>query len=110
MHRMKTTTVTLALVVGLLIAMAPAQEPEQTPDAFGLPAEETVTVKKAPQAKTQEEFDEYQKLIDASLTPDQMISLAEEFVQQFPDSELKSLCLPQGDGRLPAKKRLSQDA
>ena len=81
--------VALALVIGLLIVMAPAQEPEQTPDAFGLPAEETVTVKKPPQAKTQEEYEAAQKLNNASLSPDQMISLAEGFVQKFPDSELK---------------------
>ena len=84
------TTVTLALVVGLLIAMAPAQEPSQTPDTFGLPAEETVTGKKPPQAKTEEEYDAAQELSNRSLSPDRMIALAEEFVQKFPDSDYKS--------------------
>ena len=81
-------TVALALVVGLLIAMAPAQEPQQTP-AAGQPAEETVTVKKPPQPKTQEEYEAAQKLTNVSLSPDRMIALAEEFVQNFPDSELR---------------------
>ena len=89
MPRMKTTAVTLALVVGLLIAMAPAQEPSQTPDTFGLPAEETVTGKKPPQPRTQEEYEAAQKLNNVSLSPDRMIALAEEFVQKFPDSDYK---------------------
>ncbi len=85
------TTVTLALVVGLLIAMAPAQEPEQTPDTFGLPAEETPTGKKPPQPKTEEEYRAAQELSNLSLSPDRMITLAVEFVQQFPDSDYKGL-------------------
>lgn len=45
--------------------------------------------KKQPQAKTKEEFDALQKLADPSLTPDQKITMGDEFLQKFPDSELK---------------------
>ena len=82
-------TAALALLVGLLIVLAPAQEPQQTPDT-GQPDQQAPSAPKGPMAETEEELEAYQKLLDASLTADQMISLAEEFVQMFPDSELNS--------------------
>ena len=82
-------TAALALLVGLLIVLAPAQEPQQTPDT-GQPDQQAPSAPEGPMAETEEELEAYQKLLDASLTADQMISLAEEFVQMFPDSELNS--------------------
>jgi tetratricopeptide (TPR) repeat protein len=89
---MKMRTAALALVVGLLIVLAPAQVPQQTPDTDqpDQPDQQAPSAPKGPMAETEEELEAYQKLLDASLTPDQMISLAEEFVQMFPDSELNS--------------------
>ncbi len=86
-------TAALVLVVGLLIVLASAQEPQQTPDTGqpDQPDQQAPSAPKGPRAQTEEELEAYRNLIDASLTPDQMISLAEEFVQTFPDSELKSL-------------------
>ena len=84
MHRMKTTTMAVALAAGLLIALAPAQEPQPTPGA----AQQAPAVKRQPQAQSQEELDTFNKLVSPSLSADQMITLADEFVQKYPDSEL----------------------
>ena len=89
MRRMKTRTVALALVAGLLIVLAQAQKAQETPDT-GQPDQQAPSAPKGPMAETEEELEAYQKLLNASLTADQMISLAEEFVQMFPDSELNS--------------------
>lgn len=76
-------TAALLVVAGLLVAQAPQQQaaPQQQP---GQPAP-----KKQPAPKTKEEYDAYQKFWTAQ-DPDEKIKLAEEFLQKYPDSELKS--------------------
>ncbi len=98
MKRIVSTLAAVVLAGWLWTAQAPAQQP-QRPPAGGQPAQGTQAgrpaqqpgqpAKKQPQAKSQEEYDALQKLGDPSLTPDQKISLAEEFLQKFKDSELK---------------------
>jgi tetratricopeptide (TPR) repeat protein len=82
MKRYWKTSVAVLLGAGLLLAQAapaaPAAQPAQ-------PA-----AKKQPQAKTQEEFQAYQK-IGAATGPDEKIAASEEFLTKFPDTELKAL-------------------
>lgn len=73
MKRFWTTTAAALLGAGLLLAQAPAAQP---------PA------KKPPQAKTQEEFQAYQKIAQAA-SPDEKMQAAEDFLTKFPDTELK---------------------
>jgi len=65
-------------------AAAPAQQPQQAaPPAV-----------KQPTVKTKEEGEALQKLFgDQTLTPDQKITLAEEFLLRFPKSEFKTMVL-----------------
>ncbi|MBZ5538215.1 MAG: hypothetical protein LAO31_19860 [Acidobacteriia bacterium] len=62
---------------------APAVQPKSPPP------------KKQPQAKTQVEYDAYQK-IEAATDPKQKMELVDKFVTEFPDSELKGVAYQQG--------------
>lgn len=64
-------------------ASAPAAQPKSPPP------------KKQPQAKTQVEYDAYQK-IEAATDPKQKMELVDRFVTEFPDSELKGVAFQQG--------------
>jgi tetratricopeptide (TPR) repeat protein len=68
---------------GLLLAQA-AQTPPAGQQQPGQPA-----AKKQPAPKTKEEYDAYQKFWGAT-TPDDKIKFSEEFLQKYPDSELKA--------------------
>lgn len=64
---------------------APAQ---QTPPQPGAAAPQQTLEKRAPRAKSQEELDAYQKFMREQ-NPDQQIKLIEDFLLQYPQTELK---------------------
>ena len=81
MKRTLSLTAAVLMTAGLLLAQAAQQAaPQQQP---GQPA-----AKKQPAPKTREEYDAYQKFWTAT-DPDEKVKQAEEFLQKFPDSELK---------------------
>jgi tetratricopeptide (TPR) repeat protein len=79
MKRIRNLTVAALLGVGLLLAQAPAAQQPAQPAPAG---------KRPPQAKTQEEFAAFNK-IQQGASPDEKIAAAEDFLQKFPDTELK---------------------
>lgn len=81
MKRTLYLTAAVLMTAGLLSAQATQQTtPQQQP---GQPA-----AKKQPTPKTREEYDAYQKFWTAT-DPDEKVKQAEEFLQKYPDSELK---------------------
>ncbi len=95
MNKILSMAAAAGLAAGWLAAQQPAPTPppapsSQAPQAAPPAPPAQPAAKKQPQAKTKEEFEALQKLSDPALPPDQKISLSEEFLQKFPDSELKS--------------------
>jgi len=89
------TLAAAALAACLIAAGAPAQQPAPAgqPAQAKAPAQAQTSspcpAPKQPQAKNKEEFDEIQKVADPSLTPDQRIAQAEEFIKKFEQSDLR---------------------
>ena len=94
-----------ALIIAALIltasfvlgqAQAPAGAPAQPQSPQAAPAQPQEQPQAAPagprqpQAKSQAEFDAFQQLNDPNLSPDDLIRLSEEFLVQYPDTELKT--------------------
>jgi tetratricopeptide (TPR) repeat protein len=89
--------ITLVLVVPTLVnGQAP---PPSSADKGGSPAPaaqtKTPPPRKQPQAKTQVEYDAYQK-IEAAADPKLKMDLVDKFVTDFPDSELRGAAYQQG--------------
>jgi tetratricopeptide (TPR) repeat protein len=79
---------TVAITVGSLLLSeesVPAWAFQQTPSA---PASSSPAAPRQPRAKTEEEFSAYQRFIRET-NPDEQIRIVEDFLLQYPDSELK---------------------
>ncbi len=68
---------------------APPAQPQAQPPAQPQAAPQA-PARKQPQVKSKDELESLKKLQDPSLTPDQRIVAAEEFLVKYPNSELKS--------------------
>ena len=80
----------VALALGILFSillggLVPAWAAQETPAPAPAP---TPPPSKQPRAKSQEEFQAYQKFVREQ-NPDEQIRLLEDFLLQYPDSELK---------------------
>lgn len=93
----KTTIGVIFLMLSLLLnaQTPPAQSSDKEGMTTGPPQSKPAISKKPPQAKTQVEFDAYQKIAQAT-DPKQKMELADKFVADFPDSELKGVAYQQG--------------
>jgi len=91
------TLLNFALIfpVWLIGQTPPPQSGEKGSQAPSTEKPQTLTPKKAPQAKTQVEYDAYQR-IDATTDPKLKMDLVDKFVADFPDSELKGAAYQQG--------------
>ncbi len=98
----QTWMVATAMLVALSLACAQAPKPGAAPPAgakAAAPAQQgqqpaPAPAAKQPRPKTKEEAESLQKIFtDPALTPDQRISLAEEFLLRFPKSDFKLMVL-----------------
>lgn len=77
------------LLAGVLCLAATAQT--QAPAQQAAPPQPATAVGKAPQAKTQAEFQAYQAVMAKSQDADAMDKAADDFAAKFPDSDLRVL-------------------
>lgn len=86
----------LMLLVPVLVMgqTAPAQNPAKPAAVTTPPATTQAPARKPPQAKTQVEYDAYQKIV-ATTDPKEKMALVDAFVTNFPDSELKGVAYEQ---------------
>ncbi len=87
------------LIPGLMLGQnppPPAGAPTPSTQAAPAPEKNAQTpTPKPPQAKTQVEYDAYQKIVSTT-DPTQKMALVDQFVTDFPDSELKGVAYQQG--------------
>lgn len=91
------TLITFALIfpTSMKAQAQPPQTGEKSNPAQVSAEKTSAPPKKTPQAKTQIEYDAYQKIV-ASTDPKEKMQLVDKFVIDFPDSELKGVAYQQG--------------
>lgn len=80
----------VAIALAALMASAQFSPAGQTQQPAQPQAAPQAPARKQPQVKSKDELESIKKLQDPSLTPDQRIVQAEEFLVKYPDSELKT--------------------
>ncbi len=83
----------IAIFSSLVFGQEPAST-QSSQHSSSAPASHAPTPK-PPQAKTQVEYDAYQKIVNAT-DPKEKMGLVDKFVTDFPDSELKGVAYEQG--------------